>query len=194
MPIIQKKTEQYFLAANDFAWATPGVPPKAARLDPNVYTHTDTGIQIRVKKVNAAQNIQENLCNAATVICNVEAGMPLLISQNLMEPPIHIEFDGNGVSGLGSYVVARFTGAREAYTASLYVRLLGSAPDDWLPAGAQQGFTGDVWSSVNPSFAPFVGCNMSSPSHRIIAAKFDAGHSGGVGQNDVGLAGLWFYE
>jgi hypothetical protein len=78
------------------------------------------------------------------------------------------------------------------YTASLYVRLFGSGPEDWVPASATQGFTGDIWSPANPSFAPFVGCEATL-GDRIVAARFDVGHAQDRSFSPVGITNLYFY-
>jgi hypothetical protein len=144
--------------------------------------------------LGSPQNIQENRCLPATFRCNVPRGTALLLADNGPWAPIHIEFTGAGVTSLGSYAVARWDPAAPpvGYTASLYVRLLGSGSNDWIPASAEQGFTGDIFSSINPSFAPFVGCEATA-GDRIIAARFDVGHAQDGSFSPVGITNLDFY-
>jgi hypothetical protein len=190
------RPEQHFIAAHTMDWNSGliGGLPRMATLLAGGYVDPESGVGATVIQADPVQNIQEDRCHPATGRCNVVQGMVLLLADNGPWAPVHIEFMGNGVSSLGSYAVARWNPKAPAvgYTASLYVRLLGSGPNDWIPACAEQGFTGDVWSPANPSFAPFVGCEAGS-GDRIIAARFDVGHAQDGSFSPVGITKLYFY-
>jgi hypothetical protein len=190
------RPEQHFIAAHFMDWNSGliGGLPRMALLLPGNYVHPGTGMGATVIQADPLQNIQENRCHQSAFRCNVGRGMVLLLADNGPWAPLHIEFTGNGVASLGSYAVARWdpTAPPVGYTASLYVRLLGSGPNDWIPACAEQGFTGDIWSPSNPSFAPFVGCDATN-GDRIIAARFDVGHAQDSSFSPVGITKLYFY-
>jgi hypothetical protein len=193
---IVTKPEQHFIAAQTIDWNSGliGGLPRMALIAAGSYSDPESGVSATVVQADPLQNIQENRCHPATFRCNVALGMVLLLVDNGPWAPIHIQFSGNGVSSLGSYAVAKWNPnvLPVAYTASLYVRLLGSGPNDWVSAGASQGLTGDIWSPNNPSFAPFVGCAAASGS-RIVAARFDVGHAQDGSFSPVGITNLYFY-
>jgi hypothetical protein len=195
MPVVTRP-EQHFIAAHTIEWNSGliGGLPRMASFVPSGYVDQASGVGAKVVQVDPIQNIQEDRCHPATCRCNVVQGMVLLLADNGPWAPIHIEFTGNGVSSLGSYAVAKWNPVAPpvGYTASLYVRLLGSGQDDWTPASAAQGFTGDIWSPANPSFAPFVGCEATS-GDRIVAARFDVGHAQDSSFSPVGITNLYFY-
>jgi hypothetical protein len=204
------KPEQHFIAAHTIEWNSGPVGglPRMALLAAGSYFDPVSGVGANVIQVDPIQNIQEDRCHPATIRCNVALGMFLLMADNGPWAPIHIEFSGDGVSSIGSYAVAKWqpmvnadgstqlnpdgTTAGVAYTASLYVRLMGSGANNWIPASAQQGFTGDIWSPANPSFAPFVGCEATQVS-RIVAVRFDVGHAQDGSFSPVGITRLYFY-
>jgi hypothetical protein len=193
---ILTRPEQHFIAAHTIDWNSGpvGQLPRMVSLLGGGYADPESGVGATVVQVDPDQNIQEDRCHPATCRCNVAQGMVLLLADNGPWAPIHIEFTGNGVSSLGSYAVARWNPnvPPVGYTASLYVRLQGSGPNDWIPACAQQGFTGDIWSPANPSFAPFVGCEATE-DERIIAARFDVGHAQDGSFSPVGITNLYLY-
>jgi hypothetical protein len=205
---VVSKSEEYFIAANLLAWDSGPQKPNPANLNPGFYVDPSSGVRATIVPVDSQQNIQEDVCLPARFPCNVDVGHFLLTANNRDSAPIHIEFSGDGVFALGSYAVSKWKPVQNpdgsiklnangfpvgvAYTASLYVRLLGSDPDDWIPASASQGHTGDIWSPVNPSFAPFVGCKVTA-GDKIVAARFDMGHGRDGQFNPVGITNLWFY-
>jgi hypothetical protein len=195
MPI-QTKQEQYFIAANSINWNSGLINglPRNASLQPSFYADRASGASATVVKADPLQNIQESLCNPAVVRCNVAPGMTLLMADNGPWAPVFLEFPGDGLAALGGYAVAKWDPLNPpvAYTASLYVRLNGSGLNDWIPADTQQGFTGDIWSPQNPSFAPFVGC-AATAEDRIVAARFDVGHAQDGSFSPVGISELFFY-
>ncbi len=193
---VSARPEQHFIAAHTMDWNSGlvGGLPRMASLLPGTYAHPGSDMAATVIQADPLQNVQENRCHRTAFSCNVVRGMVLLLADNGPWAPIHIEFTANGVSSIGSYAVARWdpNASPVGYTASLYVRLLGSGPNDWTPACAEQGFTGDVWSPANPSFAPFVGCEAGG-GDRIIAARFDVGHAQDSSFSPVGITKLYFY-
>lgn len=205
---IISKPEEYFIAANLLQWNS-GLPmPNPANLTAGFYVDPVSQVSATVVRVDPLQNVDEDVCLPARFPCNVDVGHILLTADNRDSAPIHIEFPGNGVFALGSYAVSRWRPIQNpdgsiklnpdgspvgvAYTASLYVRLSGSGPDDWIPGSTRQGRTGDIWSPTIPSFAPFVGCHATGGG-RIVAARFDMGHGQDGQFSPVGITNLWFY-
>jgi hypothetical protein len=190
------RPEKHFIAAHTLDWNSGpiGGLPRMASLQAGGYADPVSGMGATVVQVDPTQNIQEDRCHPASFHCNVVQGMVLLLADNGSWAPVQIEFTGNGVSSVGSYAVARWNPDEppEVYTASMYVRLLGSGPNEWKRACAEQGFTGDIWSSANPSFAPFVGCEATG-GDRIVAARFDVGHARSSSFSPVGITNLYFY-
>lgn len=205
---IVSKPENYFIAAQLLEWNSGLAKPNPANLTAGFYVDPLSGVRATVVRVDPLQNVQEDVCLPAKFPCNADAGRILLTADNRDSAPIHIEFPGNGVLALGTYAVSRWrpvlnpdgslklnpdgSPAGIAYTASLYVRLIGAGPNDWIPASARQGHTGDIWSPAIPSFAPFVGCSATAGG-RIAAARFDMGHGQDGQFNPVGITTLWFY-
>ena len=190
--------------------------PRPARLAAGAYVHAGTGVGATVIKAppinpgDPVQNIQENRCHPATFLCNVKRGTFLLTADNRGWGPIQIDLPGNGVSAIGSFAVAQWKPILDqngnvrmnpdgsavgiAYTVSLYVKILQiGVVSDWQAASTEQGYTGDIFSAASPSQAPFVGCQVA-PGGRIVAARFDMGHSQDGNFTPVGITDLYFIE
>jgi hypothetical protein len=189
------RPEQHFIAAHTLDWNSGliGGLPRMASLADGSYVEPSSNIAVTVVPAASTQNIQEDRCHPATCRCNVAQGMVLLVADNGPWPPIHVEFSGGGVSSVGSYAIARWDPnvGSVKYSATLSVRLLGAGPDDWIFFRDKHGFTGDIWSPANPSFAPFVGCEATD-GDRIVAARFDMGHAPEVSLT-VGITNLYLY-
>ena len=160
-----------------------------ADVTPNGYASTDGLLSVSVLPVAAGQSIVVSTCSPLGIRCNMEGGTGLLVADNATNAPIVLRFAGAGIRAAAAFMLAA-----PLPDGTPFAPLLWATPAGGVAVVAirgQQGVTGDIWTNLGDSVAPFVGVRATG-SDRIGEIAFDVVHPTPHDCKRVGIGYLYY--
>lgn len=188
MPV-QQLSAAHFNGARTIDWFGPdNAAGDPAKLAPNAYADA-AGVQaVTLVKAVPAQSVTVSVCSPLGLRANVQAGTGLLLATNVTAAPLRLSWSA-GVRSVGAFAVAQ-AAFGTPFTAVMWVWLAGAAAWESVPL---QGVTGDIWTKVGDTVAPFVAAQ--APAGDVITAVyFDAVHPSAELFSPLGIGRLYFRE
>ena len=188
MPAIARHDPAAFNTAGRVHWfGALSQHGQAARLGIDAYAD-DAGVtRVTIEPAAPGQSLTVSVCAPAPGLrCNIEAGTGLLLAGNELLAPIRLNFSV-GVSAVAAFIVARAP-IGSVFTPRIWVEC--NASGAFVPFDGTPGATGDIWTRVGNSVAPFVGA-AATGGDRITGVQFEAVRHGAPPFDPLGIGYLY---
>lgn len=160
-----------------------------ADLTVNAYASTDGQVRVTVVPLTTGQSIVVTTCSPLGIRCNMEGGTGLLVADNVTNAPIVLRFAGAGVRAAGAFMLAAPLPDGTPFAPQLWATPTGGGAVIGIPG--PQGVTGDIWTNLGDSVAPFVGVRATGAA-RIGEVAFDVVHPTPQDFKRVGIGFLYY--